>query len=395
MVTGVRHRSAGRGRGPVSIAAAPARRGRRRWLGAALALLAIGVFAVISAYLTAPRPGGRMDPGATSPDGAHALVALLRDRGVQVTATDDVDVVAEQMTPDTLLLVAETQRVRDSDLLHRMARLPGDRLLVEPTRQALSALAPTLRRQFDSTWSPQPDCALREANRAGTIDLGSAVSTYRGDADAPVELTRCYGGALVRYTDDAGTTTVVGSAEFLLNANLLREGNAALAMNLAGAQPRVIWFAPQRPVGLTTDSRTLSDLIPRSVTWVVLQLGLAVVLAAFWKARRLGPLVAEKLPVVVRASETAEGRGRLYRALHARDRAAEALRTATLQRLRPRLGLGAAAAPPAVVDAVSRRSGVPATSVQALLFGPLPATDPELLHFARALDDIERQVTHV
>jgi hypothetical protein len=28
------------------------------------------------------------------------------------------------------------------------------------------------------------------------------------------------------------------------------------------------------------------------------------------------------------------------------------------------------------------------------LFGPVPATDDDLLHLARALDEIERQVTH-
>ena len=76
------------------------------------------------------------------------------------------------------------------------------------------------------------------------------------------------------------------------------------------------------------------------MTWIVWQLCLAVVLLALWKGRRIGPLVAEELPVVVRASETVEGRGRLYRSRRARDRAADALRTATLQRLLPRLGLG-------------------------------------------------------
>ena len=79
-----------------------------------------------------------------------------------------------------------------------------------------------------------------------------------------------------------------------------------------------------------------------------------VLLAALWQGRRLGPLVAEQLPVVVRASETVEGRGRLYRSRRARDRAADALRTATLQRMLPRLGLGAARAT-AVVAAVAGR----------------------------------------
>jgi hypothetical protein len=103
--------------------------------------------------------------------------------------------------------------------------------------------------------------------------------------------------------------------------------------------------------------------------------------------------VAEELPVVVRASETVEGRGRLYRSRRARDRAADALRTATLQRLLPRLGLGAGAPAPVVVTTVARRSGADANYVSYHLFGPPPATDNDLLQLARALDEIERQVT--
>ena len=96
---------------------------------------------------------------------------------------------------------------------------------------------------------------------------------------------------------------------------------------------------------------------PASVTWIVWQLCLVVLLLALWKGRRVGPLVAEQLPVVVRASETVEGRGRLYRSRRASDRAADALRTATLQRLLPRLGLGPNADPAAVVQTVVQRTG--------------------------------------
>jgi hypothetical protein len=118
-----------------------------------------------------------------------------------------------------------------------------------------------------------------------------------------------------------------------------------------------------------------------------------VLLVALWKGRRPGPLVAEELPVVVRASETVEGRGRLYRSRRARDRAAAALRTATVQRLLPRLGLGPGAPAPAVVATVAQRCGADAGFVSYHLFGPPPATDHDLLQLARALDDIERQVT--
>jgi hypothetical protein len=186
----------------------------------------------------------------------------------------------------------------------------------------------------------------------------------------------------------------VGSADFMTNGSLLQAGNAALAMNLAGDRPRLIWYAPHRVEGETSAPASISDLIPENVIWIVWQLCLVVLLVALWKGRRPGPLVAEQLPVVVRASETVEGRGRLYRSRRARDRAAEALRTAALQRLLPRLGLGAGTPAPAVVTTLAQRSGADPGFVSYHLFGPPPATDNDLLQLARTLDEIERQVAH-
>ena len=179
----------------------------------------------------------------------------------------------------------------------------------------------------------------------------------------------------------------------MTNDGLLHAGNAALAMNLAGDRPRLIWYAPHRVEGENTAPTSIYDLIPPNVTWITWQLALVVLLVAVWKGRRMGPLVAEELPVVVRASETVEGRGRLYRSRRARDRAADALRAATLQRLLPRLGLGAGAPTPVVVTTVAQRSGTDANFLSYNLFGPPPATDNDLLQLARALDEIERQVT--
>ena len=222
------------------------------------------------------------------------------------------------------------------------------------------------------------------------MQLGAS-DTFEASGDVPV--TRCYEGAVVRYTDAGRTVTVVGTADFMTNSGLLKQGNAALAMNLAGTQPRVIWYAPQHTEGESSGGATLSDLIPDHVRWIVLQLCLVVLLLALWKGRRIGPLVAEQLPVVVRASETVEGRGRLYRSRRASDRAADALRTATLQRLLPRLGTRTQRRPGG--HRPDHRAAQPArirTAVRHALFGPPPATDTDLVNLAHALDDIERQV---
>lgn len=361
----------------------------RSWRWVLLTLAAICALAAVTTYLTAPRPGGRMDPASTGPEGAHALVALLRDHGVDVVVANSVEDAENATRPDTLLLIAQVQHLTDDTLLHRLADTPGDLLLVEPTSRARAVLAPDIRSAGASAADNKPDCALREANRAGSVQLGPT-NTFRAADDRMI--TSCYGGALVRYRDGERIITLVGSADLMTNSGLPRAGNAALAMNLAGDRGRLVWYAPQRVEGESTGSATLFDLIPDNVNWMVWQLWLTVILIALWKGRRIGPLVAEELPVVVRASETVEGRGRLYRSRRARDVAAQALRTATLQRLLPRLGLAATSPPQDVVNAVAARSGNDPQMVRHRLFGPPPATDADLVHLARALDDIERQV---
>jgi hypothetical protein len=360
-----------------------------RWV--LLALVVVIAVAGVSAYLTAPRPGGRMDAESTSPEGAHALVTLLRDNGVDVVVANTIADVEKAARPDSLLVVAETYQLVDDALMARLAAVPGDRLLVEPVAGTRKSLAPRIRIAHTSMTGDKPNCDLPEATHAGDVRLGPS-ETYDSAGDGP--LTRCYDGALVRYRDGGRTVTVVGSAEFMVNSGLLKQGNAALAMNLAGARSRLIWYAPKRVEGEKTGGSDIFDLIPDNVTWVVWQLCIVVLLAALWRGRRLGPMVAEKLPVVVRASETVEGRGRLYRSRRARDRAAEALRTAALQRMLPRLGLAVKAAAPEVVTAVSERTTQRPEAVHHILFGPPPSSDDDLLNLARELDDIERQVAN-
>jgi Domain of unknown function (DUF4350) len=356
-----------------------------------LTLVVLAVIAAIGAYLTEPRPGAQMDPGSTGPDGAHALVTLLRDGGVEVIAAHSIADVEQAARPNTLILVAQSQYLTDDALLDRLANAPGDLLLVEPTARTREALMPGMGIKPSSDFDSNPNCSLREATRAGSVRFGPSVTYEAKDGRA---MTSCYDGVLIRFRDNGRTVTAVGSADFMTNGSLLQAGNAALAMNLAGDRPRLIWYAPHRVEGETSAPASISDLIPENVIWIVWQLCLVVLLVALWKGRRPGPLVAEQLPVVVRASETVEGRGRLYRSRRARDRAAEALRTAALQRLLPRLGLGAGTPAPAVVTTLAQRSGADPGFVSYHLFGPPPATDNDLLQLARTLDEIERQVAH-
>ncbi len=117
-------------------------------------------------------------------------------------------------------------------------------------------------------------------------------------------------------------------------------------------------------------------------------------MAALWRARRLGPLVPEKLPVAIRAFETVEGRARLYRKANARDRAANALRSTTRTRLALLTGVpvSQAHAPEALLPALSAHLHGDGQTLHALLFGPPPSDDAALIALADQLDALEREV---
>jgi hypothetical protein len=112
-------------------------------------------------------------------------------------------------------------------------------------------------------------------------------------------------------------------------------------------------------------------------------------LLAIWRARRLGAVVAESLPVIVRSSEVVEGHGRLYARAGARDRAAAALRAATVARLAHRLGLPRGASAEQVAVAAAPLIGRTPADMVALLAGRAPADDLGLLRLAHDLDTLE------
>jgi hypothetical protein len=157
----------------------------------------------------------------------------------------------------------------------------------------------------------------------------------------------------------------------------------------------VTWLMP----GLDAQgsgSPSIWDLFPdwiRVAFWWLVIVGL---LTALWRGRRMGPVVTEPLPVVVRAAEIVEGQGRLYHRAQARDRAALALRAAALRRLAERFGLPRGASVAEIVTSTVGNSPGSATTyhptsadVGALLSGPPPDSDASLVRLAVALSDLE------
>ncbi len=353
-----------------------------------LALLLLGL--VGTALLSRSGPGGRLEPGSYAPEGAHAVAQLLRDRGVQVLRVDALDA-ALGGSSRTVLLVPTPSSLTPGELARLSAR-PGRLVVLAATQDDVDALGLAV-----DVGGPVPvrerraACALPAAVTAGAVDLGGA--TYRARRGTAVG---CYasGGRATLLRLESSRVTLVGSGDLLTNERLDDSGNAALALGLLAEADEVRWLVPAPGRRIDDGGQTpLRELLPDWVGVGALQLLLAATVLALWRARRLGRVVAEPLPVVVRAAEAVEGRARLYRAAGARDRAAEALRGAARSRLQRRLGLAATGGPAALVEAVAARTGEDPAVVGQVLHGPVPADDAALVRLADRLDALARSVT--
>ncbi|MFJ9648131.1 DUF4350 domain-containing protein [Streptomyces sp. NPDC101206] len=374
----------------------------RRARGFLIALAVLLTAAVTLAALSSGTHHGRLDPRSPAPEGSRAVAELLRARGVTTRVVTTADEAAEAAGPGTTLLVTDPDLLGDRQLrsIRSAIDLSGGRtVLLAPGDPALADLAPavhTAGKAHERTLAS--GCALPAATVAGPADTGDG---RRYDTTAP-GATGCYpsGGhptVLLLPTSTTGSDTVVlGSAHVLLNEDLAREGNASLALQLLGTRTDLVWYLPSlAELGEgDTEEKSFLSLIPAGWHWALLQLFLAAALAALWRARRLGPLVTERLPVAVRASEATEGRARLYRKTDARDRAASVLRAATRERLAALVGVPSAHThdPAVLVPAVAARLTDPGRDLTALLFGTAPADGAALVALADHLDALEREV---
>ncbi|WP_078311604.1 MULTISPECIES: DUF4350 domain-containing protein [unclassified Mycobacterium] len=373
-----------------STATSPRLRDRwRTWAWILAALTGIVVTALL--VTKTPRPEGYLDPDAVTQRGGHALAQLLRDRGVTVTRATTISEVREAMRPGSQLMVLDNGNISD-EILDVLVEIPGDRLLLAPFSATRERLAAQVRiTSYQGNEITEPRCDLREAQRAGVIQTYIG-PTYTFTRPGPGQVS-CYAGTLVRYQDGNQTITVLGDDTPLTNVQLAKQGNAALAMNLAGRSSHLVWYVPERPkVGTSAQPKSMGDLIPNQVSMAIWQLCIVVLLLAIWRGRRLGPVVAEKLPVIVRASETTEGRGRLYRSRRARDLASDSLREAARYRIVRRLGLPVDEIPQVITATVAERIGRNPVEIHHVLFGPVPTDDQQLSNLTQQLDIIERQV---
>jgi hypothetical protein len=375
----------------------PGERRARRIVLAAAAVGVVVLAALVGALAVPPTTQGDLEPTSAAPVGSRAVAEILRRQGVALTTVTLSTDAAQTAGPTSTLLVVHPELV-GPDQLDRLAGTRARLVLVEPDLPTLVALAPFAQvAGVEDVLAAEPACDQPAARAAGSALAGGSVYQLTAGPDA-VGAVLCYPvagggsrGSLVVGRASGREVVVLGQSDILRNAELgSPNGNAALALWLLGEQPSLVWYLPD-PAELSRAGQapTISDLLPPWVGWVGAQLVVAVLLALAWRSRRLGRLVTEPLPVVVRAAETQEGRARLYRRAGAYGRASATLRTAALRRVAQRLDVPVDAPPGVVVELAAAATGLSHPFVHAAFLGPAPTDDRGLVRLADDLAAVE------
>jgi hypothetical protein len=377
-----------------------AKRHRPRWL-APVVLLALLIAAALT--VTALNRSGRqntedLDPANPGYSGAQGLARSLSNHGVEVTIVrSQRELLDQSIDGSTTVAVTGPNQLsaRTARTALRHAAVAASLVLLDADHEVTAGMSLPVESHQAALTDVVAGCQGTDVGEG--FRLGQASRAYTPAADAAA--TTCFpdridgGGAMITLPATAGrpSVTLLGDDNLITNGAILDADNAAIALRLFGHSDRLVWYVP------SVADITAADSNSRAIAPTWFQPGLtlagsAVLLLCLWRGRRLGPLVTEPLPVVVRAVETTESRGRMYRKSRDRGRALTVLQWATRKRLAAYLGLSVTSPVSSVAAAAAAVSGRDYHDVLALLDSPAAPDDSSLLNLANTLLALEKEV---
>ena len=322
-------------------------------------------------------------------DGARALAQVLGNHGVSVREVNADQ--AATVDDDTTLVVIFPSRMSDSVAKAIETRTNVVYVGLEEQYDSSSPYLGGLRarRDWESPRVVTAGCQSETATRAAS--LTSSAYTITGSAQGWVlcfsTTSDTYGYA--EKIEDGRFRAIIPDSLRLRNRAITDEGNAALAINAIGRTPKVAWYSPTEKDTLG-HGQDLGTEAPFLAPAFLLTIG-ACLIAAVARGRRLGPLTPENLPIEVPASETVIGKARLMRSQRAYEHAATALRSASASRIATAVGVAHTADRETLTRAIEQR-GLLTSRSTALLWGPPPTSEKELVRLAHDLDALEKEI---
>ena len=388
--------------------AMPFKGNRPRW---ATPVIVAVVMVAVALAMTVLSPGNKgnnndLDPANPGHSGTQGLANVLRDHGVTVTVVrSQRELLAERLDGSTTLVVTPTLHLsaRTAKIALTHAGTAAGVVLLDPDAEVTEGMnlpVDSHLADLSDVTAGCTDAAVGQELRLARAGRAYTPTTDPSDTSKASGNTSCFpdqsdgGGAMLRLPSaEPGRPPVIllGDDSLISNGAILDADNAAIALRLFGQTGHLVWYVP------SLADIAASDRSSRSIAPPWFEPGLAIATSAvvflcLWRGRRLGPLVTEPLPVIVRAVETTESRGRMYRRARDRTRALAVLQLATRRRLAAYLGISVSSPVSSVAAAAAATSGRRYQDVLDLLSSPAAHDDSSLLELANALVALEKEV---
>lgn len=366
----------------MNATASAAKSSRAPWFIGGGLLVALMLIGIIAGDSGSSNEGPALSPSSTSGDGTRALVLLLRESGG--------DVRVGQRVPDNetrvALLLRDGLGDEDRDQLRAWVAGGGTLVVADPE----SPLVPPGGGFAGFVSVPRGSCDI-----AGLDDVNELFVPLGGAFRVRGEAQSCFGDGqtafIVSTARGQGRIVSIGGADEFTNAFLDQADNSVLAVRLLlpADGTSVAILDPNAPGSGDT---TLWDLISDRVFQAMLQLGVAFIVYALWRSRRVGRPVTEPQPVAIAGSQFVRAVGGLQQRSRSTDRAATMLRTDIRRVLSDRFGVPRNLDTATLAELTAARTGLDRNQVAAALSDAPILDEASLVALGQQLDTIRQHV---
>lgn len=376
----------------------------RRWQFWVL-LGVLGLLVALLTQLMATQDTERYGLENTSLNGYGALASVLEDQAVTLHRAHSATTVDEQLAeaPGAGVVVFEHGQDAPPQLVRQLVDADREIIWLSPSRGTRGEV-------FEEDVQPAGSIPTAEATGVPEeLDVGAQCPSPAGQAAESIQTEGtlfaadegCFtaGDPSGEETEELHALVVTqdgvlfDSPEAFTNGDITTAGHAALALGLFGQQDDLIWYTPSGLDAVDDDQWASPwDFMPSWVgplTWWLLICTAVFILVA---GRRHGPVVVEPLPVQVPASESAEGRGRMYQRADASSEAARTLRSAHLVRLAHLLRLGSHAPVESILTGIARVTGLSTAEITETVDTGTINSNAGMVRYAQELAALEDEV---
>jgi len=306
-------------------------------------LLLLAAVVIVTLLIGGAGSGGDpYSPRSVDPEGARGIVETLEALGATVELNNSVP----DATSTSALLLEHRLTEEDTFAITQWVRRGGVLVVADKSSPFIEPVGLPI---FGTTVEPSA-CSIEALTDVGRLETPNISQFETFDLQSCHRITD--GAFVVARPDGDGTIVSVGSRDLFTNDLLDEEDNAALAVNLLAPDPANAEVTFIGTSVIPAGEASGGELLGRKVFLALLQLLAAFLFYALHRARRLGKVVTEPLPVIIEGSELVLQAGVLSERANDPSSAAQVLREDFLERAHRIFGVGGSAlgTPTALAD---------------------------------------------